>query len=103
MDQATFGKQLQAARKLAGYRSQADLADVIGISARTIRNYENDKTRPDAGNLALLRQALGDFEEEGDRVESALRHSELRAWRQNAVISEYQRHLEEQRREEASA
>lgn len=102
MQKDTFGQRLQAARKRAGYRTQDALGDVVGVSGRTVRNYENDKTMPDLATLTRLRELLGEFDVEGDPVESAVRQSRLIEWRQNAVITEYQKHLYEQAREEAS-
>lgn len=96
----TFGQRLQAARKRAGYRSQEALADLIGVSSRTIRNYELDKTSPDLVTLEELTRVLGDFTSGGDPVEIAVRGSRLVEWRQDAVVSVYKQHLYEQGREE---
>lgn len=82
---------------MAGYRTQQALGDALGLSSKTIRNYETGATTPDASTKANLRRLLGDFDEPGDAVESAIRRSELTEWRKAAVISEYQRHLYEQR------
>lgn len=95
--QETFGQRLQAARKAAGFRTQESLGDAIGVSGKTIRNYEGGKTHPDAGTLARLRRLLGEFDVQGDPVEVAVRQSELIEWRQDAVLSTYKRNLHEQR------
>src|SRR5688572_8588120 len=95
--EGTYGQRLQAARKMAGYKTQQALGDVIGVSSKTIRNYKTGATSPDAATKATLRRLLGDFDDPGDAVESAIRRSELTDWRKAAVISEYQRHLYEQR------
>ena len=97
----TFGQRLQAARKAAGYRTQEALGDAIGVSGKTIRNYEGSRTRPDAGTLVNLRRLLGEFDVQGDPVEVAVRQSELIEWRQDAVLSTYKRNLHEQREERA--
>lgn len=93
----TFGARLQAARKRAGIKTQEALGDLVGVSGKTIRNYETGKTRPDAGTLEVLRSHLGHFDAEGDAVEVALANSELIDWRQDSVRAEYRRHLAEQR------
>lgn len=95
-EQATFGKRMQAARRMSGYRTQQALADVLGVSERTVRNYETDKWRPDVGTLSVLRRLLGPFDEDGDDVEMAVRRSRLTEDRQYAVIGTYKRHLREQ-------
>lgn len=101
MTATTFGERLALARRVAGYRSQQALADKIGVSSRTIRNYERGSTQPDAATLEQLREVLGQFDAQGDAVEVAVRQSELVKWRQDAVISEYEKHRYEQGREVA--
>ena len=100
--EATFGQRLAAARRVAGYKTQQSLADAIGVSARTIRNYEGDRHRPDAATLAALTKLVGEFADDpGDPVEVAIRRSELQPHRQSRLIAVYQEQLYEQRREEA--
>lgn len=96
----TFGERLRAARLRAGYKTQEALGDVVGVSGRTIRNYEIGKTRPDVATLDKLREAVGDLAG-GDPVEAAVRTSSLVEWRQDDTIAHYKRHLYEQAREEA--
>ena len=93
----TYGSRLQAARKSAGYRSQQALGDLVGVSGKTIRNYETDAHLPPADMRQRLREVLGRFDADGDAVEVALANSELIDWRQDAVRAEYRRHLAEQR------
>lgn len=93
----TFGARLQAARKRAGIKSQEALGDLVGVSGKTIRNYETNKTRPDAATIDALRRHLGHFDAEGDAVEVAIANSELTDWRQDAVRSVYRKNLAEQR------
>lgn len=93
----TYGSRLQVARKQAGYRSQQALGDIVGVSAKTIRNYETDVYLPPADMRERLRAVLGRFDATGDGVEVAIAQSELVEWRQDAVRSEYRRHLTEQR------
>lgn len=73
---------------------------MLGRSARTIRNWETDKTLPDVGDLAELRQVLGHFDTTTDPVESAVRASRLTEDRQYVVIATYKRELREQGEEE---
>lgn len=93
----TYGSRLQAARKRAGIRSQEALGDAVGVSGKTIRNYETGRTKPDAEMRGRLREILGQFDAEGDAVEVALANSELVDWRQDAVRSVYRKNLSEQR------
>lgn len=93
----TYGSRLQAARKRAGYRSQQALGDRLGVSSKTIRNYETDVYLPPADMRDELRRVLGHFDAEGDAVEVAIANSELVDWRQDAVRSVYRRNLSEQR------
>lgn len=100
----TFGAKLQRARKLAGYKTQQSLGDKVGVSGKTIRNWETGVTRPeniDPGHRAALRKLVGSFDDEGDPVEVALKNSGLIEWRWGAVYNEYKRHLHEQAREQA--
>lgn len=94
--EATYGSRLQAARKLAGYKRQADLAEIIGVSSRTVRNWETDANLPDPAMRQNLRMVLGKFDVEGDPVEVAVRQSELTVDRQHAVIGYYLKQLREQ-------
>jgi transcriptional regulator with XRE-family HTH domain len=52
------GRQLRAARRAAGVRSD-ELARAAGRSAWTIRNYERGRSTPPAGLLPTLADALG--------------------------------------------
>lgn len=101
MNTQTFGQRLQAARRRKGFKTQTALGDRLGVSGRTIRNYETGHTMPDLATLQQLREVLGDFDVEGDPVEVAVRESRLIEWRQDAVVSTYKKHLYEQAREEA--
>jgi transcriptional regulator with XRE-family HTH domain len=96
MEDKAFGERLALARRRAGYKSQAALGNIIGLSARTIRSYESGKV-PDAATLDALRRIVGPFDADGDAVEVAVRQSALIEWRQDAVLSTYKRHLYEQR------
>ncbi len=100
MDDEEFGRQLRAARKRAGYRTQQSLGDVVGVSGRMIRNYEAGKHLEPSMRLRLAK-VLGEFAVEGEPVEVAVRSSALVKWRQDAVLTEYERHKYEQGREAA--
>jgi transcriptional regulator with XRE-family HTH domain len=84
---------------MAGYKTQKALGDVVGVSGKSIRNYERNVYPPPPDKREALRRVLGEFDTEGDPVEVALRQSQLQPWRQAALIAEYQRHLHEQQRE----
>ena len=49
--------QCRGARGLLKWR-QEDLADKAGMGIVTVRNFENDKTKPVKGTLVLLQQTL---------------------------------------------
>jgi len=82
-------------------KQRRDLATLVGRSYRTVGNWisETKPTMPSDEERATLRRLLGDYMA-ADRVERAIKATELVEWRQNAVITEYQRHLHEQERED---
>lgn len=102
MNEDTYGARLQIARKRAGYKTQQQLADIVGVSGKTIRNYETGKTAPDVAMRDKLRRLLGNFDAEGDQVEAAIRNSELVEWRQDTVVGFYKRNLAEQQEEKGA-
>lgn len=99
-----WGDRLHAARRRAGIRSQGELADILGVSKRTVGNYERAVTRPirmDPVIYDRLVQAVGHFENgdderNGDPVEDAVRSCPLTEDRQYALLSLYKRLLREQ-------
>jgi len=97
----TPGQRLQAARKAAGLRRQADLAEQLGVSEKTVRNWETDAYPIPAAQLALIRRVLPAFDEE-DAVLRAIAQSPLEEWRRDRVRSEYRHQLLDQSREEAA-
>lgn len=104
MDDETYGAKLAAARRSStDYKTQPALAAAVGLSPRQIRYYEKGESHADAGMRERFRQLLGDFAQEGDPVEVALATTRLAGWRQRAVMSEYERHLEEQDRQERAS
>lgn len=56
---------------------------------------------PTLAERELIRTLLGPYDAEGDAVEVAVRRSSLVKWRQDAVISEYEKHRYEQGKEVA--
>jgi transcriptional regulator with XRE-family HTH domain len=54
----TFGEFLARARKLAGYRTQADLAEAMGITQQAVSDWEADKTRPSDTHMTKLVELL---------------------------------------------
>ncbi len=57
IDPVTFGGQIKAIRE-AVQISRAALAKSIGVSASTVKNWEQDKTKPNKKNLKKLNKAL---------------------------------------------
>ncbi len=50
------GEDIRAFRRFSGL-SQARFAEALGISVHTLRNWEQDRRRPEGPALALLRVA----------------------------------------------
>lgn len=97
MTETTFGKRLQAARKSAGYRTQEALGDALGVSGRTVRNWETDVYPVALEHRDAITRLLGSgVFAEGDPVEIAVRSSRLTEDRQYGVIGYYKRQLREQ-------
>lgn len=57
-DQATLGDRIVAAREARG-QSPADLAQRLGVRARTLRDWENDRSEPRANRMQMLAGMLG--------------------------------------------
>ena len=95
-------KRLREARRM----TQTQLADQLGVSTKTVSNWERGRNDP-RSSIGALREFFGPSFDQGatdqgdgsDAVESAVRASPLDDWRQSAVVAEYRRHLHEQRRE----
>jgi transcriptional regulator with XRE-family HTH domain len=96
VDKQEHGLKLKAAMSLKGFDRQA-VADATKVNARTVTNWTSGATMPSPRERDVLRRLLGPYDSDGDPVEQAIHRSELTAWRQAAVLSEYQRHLYEQR------
>lgn len=100
MDDEEYGRRLREARRRAGFKTQEMLGDRIGRSSKMVRNYEAGKhLTPEI--KAALEEVLGEFADEGDPVERAIRHSQLIKWRQDDLVSKYEKHVYDQSREEA--
>lgn len=100
MDKAEHGRRLKSAMAAARVDRQV-AADAAGVKTRTVTNWTSGATMPSEAERMALRDLLGPYDSPGDPVEVALSHSELIDWRQDAVRSEYRRHLQEQRKEVA--
>lgn len=57
-DQATLGDRIVAARE-ARDQSQTQLAQRLGVRARTLRDWENDRAEPRANRMQMLAAMLG--------------------------------------------
>lgn len=57
-DQATLGDRIVAAREARGL-SSALLAQRLGVRARTLRDWENDRAEPRANRMQMLAAMLG--------------------------------------------
>lgn len=99
MDKREHGSRLKTAMSAKGFDRQM-VADATGVRVRTVTNWTTGSTMPSAREREDLRRLFGDYDAVGDPVEVAVRGSELSAWRQSAVLSEYQKHLHQQRAEE---
>lgn len=55
---ATLGDRIAAAREAAGM-GQAELAQRLGVRARTLRDWEDDLSEPRANRLQMLAAMLG--------------------------------------------
>lgn len=54
----TIGEHMKDARRDAGF-SIDKLSEVSGVNARTIQNYESNRSNPSAFNLIALADVLG--------------------------------------------
>lgn len=99
MNKAEHGAKLRAAMA-EQERSRETVADVTGVSPRTVTNWTTGQTMPDDTDRAKLRRLLGNYDDPGDPVEVAIRRSELVEWRQDTVVGFYKRNLSEQREDE---
>lgn len=100
MDKSEHGRRLAEAMAEAGY-GRGDVANLVDRDPKTVTNWTSGKTMPEPADRAKLRKAFPGYDASGDAVERAVRGSELIEWRQDRVISEYKRHLHEQREEVA--
>ena len=103
MDKYEHAALLKRAIDESGLGRQA-VADAVQRGVRTVGNWtsEASPTSPTEREKVILRKILGPYDAAGDRVERAVRQSDLIEWRQDAVLSFYKRQLYEQREETAS-
>lgn len=102
----TLGEQIRRLRETRRW-TQGQLASLLGVSEKTVGNWENGRNDPRSSLGALQelfgRQLRADAEpsdvDEVDDVERAIRASGLHKWRQTAVLSAYELHLQQQRAE----
>lgn len=99
MEKAEHGRLLKSAMARKGL-GRATVADWLDVKVRTVTNWTSGSTLPTPAQREGLRELLGPYDEAGDPVELAVRSSGLIKWRQDAVITEYERHRHEQHREE---
>lgn len=97
----TLGQRIRRLREAKRF-SQQELATVLGVSMRTVSNWERDKNLP-MNRLGALEQVLGASLTESqaapadeDDVVTAVRRSRLTEDRQYDVIGYYKRQLREQ-------
>lgn len=99
MDKQEHGRRLKGAMSLKGLGRDA-VADVAGVSARTVTNWTRGATMPSEAERVSLRALLGDYDAAGDPVEAAVRASRLTEDRQYVVLGTYKRQLREQDEEQ---
>lgn len=100
MDKQEHAARLRKAIAARGI-GRRDLADAVSKKERTITNWTTGATLPDEIDREKLRRLFPGYDSQGDPVEVAVRGSELHEWRQDAVLSNYKKHLHEQRAEQA--
>lgn len=91
----TTGQRIKRLREERRW-SQRTLGDLLGVTSKTISNWERDQHIPRA-SIGALEKAFRQPLESADPVESAVRNSELTEDRQTTVLGFYQRLLREQR------
>lgn len=102
-----LGEQIRRLRETRRW-TQGQLASLLGVSTKTVSNWETGRNDP-RSSLGALQELFGrqlradaeptDVVTEVDDVERAIRASGLHKWRQNAVLSTYELHLQQQRAE----
>lgn len=94
-----YGRAIKAARKAAGFRTQTELGDAIGVSPKMVQHYEAGRyLTPET--RAKLERVLKEHLSPGDPVEVAIEKSRLTPDRQSFVIGTYRRELRLQDAEE---
>jgi transcriptional regulator with XRE-family HTH domain len=98
MDKAEHGRRLKAAIGARGL-AREDVALAANVKTRTVTNWTSGETMPNETQRIALRVLFPGYDDEGDLVERAVRHSELTEDRQDTVLGFYKRQLREQREE----
>lgn len=102
MENESLGERIKRLRE-ARHWTQSELADFMGVTAKSISNWESGRNHPRSrmGSLQeLFGQALEDDGVElGDDVEIAIAKSDLDGWRKDEVRSVYRRNRDQQRSE----
>lgn len=93
----TAGQRIKRLREERRW-SQRDLAAKLGMSSKTISNWERDQHIPRA-SLGALEKLFNEPLTEDDPVEAAIRLSPLAPFRQTKVIAYYQEQLYDQERD----
>lgn len=92
----TLGQRIRRLREQRQWSQQA-LGDVVGVSSKTVGNWENDRFHP-RNRLGALEQIFATDlgAADADPVVSAVERSRLTEDRQYDVIGYYKRQLREQ-------
>lgn len=110
MNEETLGQRITRLRDLRRW-SQKDLAAALGVSVKTVSNWERDRNHP-RNSMAALRELFGSaIDDAPDEVEdvdtdpvmAAIARSGLEDWRQDEVRFVYRRNLSAQRQHERGA
>ena len=103
MDKAEHARRLRQAIATSDKYDRRDVALAVNKGYRTVSNWvsETKPMMPGDADRAILRRMFPGYDETGDPVEIAVRHSELTEDRQYDVVGYYKRRLREQREERA--
>lgn len=102
MDKAEHARRLRAAIATSRKYSRADVGVATGKGYRTVSNWvsESRPMMPSDKDRAILREMFPGYDEGGDGVEIAIKHSRLTEDRQYVVLGTYKRELRLQDEEE---
>lgn len=105
MDKAEHARRLRDAIATSRRYGRDDVAAATGKGYRTVSNWvsETKPTLPDDADRAILREMFPGYDEGGDPVEIAIKHSRLTEDRQYVVLGTYKRELRLQDEERGTA